>query len=124
MGEAERRRTVASLREDPILARRILEERYREVRELLHIGEEGAGAVDLDQARIGRLSRMDAIQQQAMAQDAERRRRQELHRIEAALKRLEVDDYGYCLACGEPIAAARLELDPAATHCVDCASRQ
>ena len=74
--------------------------------------------VELDQSRIGRLSR----QGQAMAQDAERRRKIELQKIEAALERIEAGDYGYCVNCGEEIPKARLDFDPAVASCVDCAS--
>jgi DnaK suppressor protein len=45
-----------------------------------------------------------------------------LKRIEAAMQRLESDDYGYCLRCGEMIAEPRLRADPAATLCISCAS--
>ena len=79
--------------------------------------------VELDQTRVGRLSRMDAMQVQAMAQAAEQRRRQELERIDAALARIADGSFGECLVCGELIATKRLELDPAATRCIDCARR-
>lgn len=77
--------------------------------------------VELDQTRVGRLSRMDALQGQAMAQETERRRKLELQRIDAALDRLDTDEYGYCLKCGDEISVKRLELDPAVTVCIDCA---
>lgn len=79
--------------------------------------------VELDQTRVGRLSRMDSLQRQAMAQEAERRRKLELQRIDAALERLDTDEYGYCLTCGEKISVKRLELDPAVTVCIECARR-
>ena len=93
--------------------------------ELQRVESAGADArrpVELDQTRIGRLSRMDALQDQAMALETDRRRRLEIERIEAALKRIEDGDYGYCLICGEDIPAKRLELDPATPVCIDCAS--
>lgn len=77
--------------------------------------------VELDQTMVGRLSRMDALQGQAMAQEVARRRETEIKRIEAALKRMDEGDYGYCVRCGEKIAVRRLELDPAAATCIDCA---
>ena len=92
--------------------------------ELLAVAESGAAAADtveLDQSRVGRLSRMDALQGQAMSREAKRRREQELQRIKAALERLEGGDYGLCLRCDEPIAAERLRIDPAATLCIRCA---
>ncbi len=77
--------------------------------------------VELDQTTTGRLSRMDALQSQAMAQAAERRRALQLQRIEQALKRLDEGWYGECIECGEWIARGRLELDPAALKCIECA---
>jgi DnaK suppressor protein len=85
-------------------------------------GDESA-PVELDQTRFGRLSRMDALQSQAMAAEVERRRGAELARIERALERIEEGEYGYCVACGEPIAGRRLELDPATPLCISCAAR-
>ncbi len=83
--------------------------------------QEERAPVELDQARIGRLSRMDALQGQAMAIEAERRRGIELKRIDAALQRLEDGSYGACLSCGENIPAERLSSDPMTPLCIDCA---
>lgn len=77
--------------------------------------------VQLDQQSVGRLSRMDALQVQAMAQAEEGRRQQRLRLIDAALKRIDEGDYGCCLSCGNDIPEKRLAFDPAATRCVDCA---
>ena len=92
--------------------------------ELLEQGiatEHDRDPVELDQTTVGRLSRMDALQSQAMALETERRRELEIQRIDAALKRIEDDDYGYCLTCGEEIAVKRLDFDPATPVCIDCA---
>lgn len=89
--------------------------------------ETGDGAektVELDQTRVGRLSRMDALQAQAMSIETGRRRRQKLVQIEAALRRIDEGEYGYCQECGEDIAEARLRFDPAVLLCIDCASRK
>lgn len=85
-------------------------------------GEDGK-PVELDQTRVGRLSRMDALQNQAMAQETERRRRQEMVLIDEALSRLANGTYGDCLECDEPIAEKRLAFDPSARLCIDCAER-
>ncbi|WP_164115122.1 TraR/DksA C4-type zinc finger protein [Sphingorhabdus sp. Alg239-R122] len=77
--------------------------------------------VTLDQQSVGRLSRMDAMQQQQMAEAEARRRTSDLARIEAALKRIDEDEYGWCASCGEAIASKRLEIDPMATQCIGCA---
>lgn len=78
-------------------------------------------AVALDQQSVGRLSRMDAMQQQAMQKATEAKRRHDLVRIEAAERRLRDGDYGYCEECGEEIAKRRLEIDPMAERCINCA---
>ncbi len=80
--------------------------------------------VELDQTSVGRLSRMDAMQQQAMALAIERRRAIALARIDAALARIEAGEYGWCVQCGEPISPKRLALDPALPTCVACAAQQ
>ena len=94
-----------------------------ELEAVAQTGSEAAQTVELDQQRVGRVSRMDALQQQAMGQESERRRKLELRRIAAALDRIDEGDYGYCLSCDELIATARLEFDPAATLCIDCAKK-
>jgi DnaK suppressor protein len=81
----------------------------------------GSQVVELDQTRVGRLSRIDAMQVEAMARETERRRRIELTRLRAALTRIDDGSYGECVICGEDIAEGRLEHDPAATVCIDCA---
>ena len=80
----------------------------------------GRDPVTLDQQSVGRLSRMDAMQQQSMDLAREERRQQRLGILAAALQRIEADDYGYCLRCDEPIKPARLQIDPAVTTCVSC----
>jgi DnaK suppressor protein len=65
---------------------------------------------------------MDAMQVQAMAAASQRMRAGERIRIAAALKRLDADEYGSCVQCGEAIAPARLETDPTLATCVKCAS--
>lgn len=99
---------------------RLLQEREA----LLQQGEDTSAdrrPVELDQQSVGRLSRMDAMQVQAMAKASEQRRQNHLRKIDAALKRIEKDEFGYCVACGEEIAPKRLELDPTVPRCIDCA---
>jgi DnaK suppressor protein len=84
-------------------------------------GAESGQTVELDQARIGRLSRMDALQTQAMSRATNRRRSENILRIRAALKRLDADEYGRCVRCGDAINPKRLELDPATALCIACA---
>jgi len=95
--------------------------------ELLKAGETGQQAeevVELDQTRVGRLSRMDAMQAQAMSQETGRRRRMHILAINSALARIENGDYGDCYDCGEIINPKRLEADPATRFCISCAEAQ
>jgi DnaK suppressor protein len=104
-------------------ARAALLARREELTALSDASAEARETVMLDQQSVGRLSRMDALQQQAIAQATERQRAAELVRIEQALKRIDAGDYGFCDDCGAEIAEKRLEIDPAATLCVRCAGR-
>lgn len=85
------------------------------------LAADAAAPVTLDQESVGRLSRMDALQVQAMALAGQRRRAAERGQIEAALRRNDEADYGWCIACGEEIAEARLRHNPAVSKCIECA---
>ncbi|WP_127144860.1 TraR/DksA family transcriptional regulator [Pelagibacterium montanilacus] len=78
--------------------------------------------IELDQQSVGRLSRMDALQGQAMATASHQRRLHRITALEAALQRMEDGEYGLCIECGEAIAPRRLEIDPAAAKCIRCAA--
>jgi DnaK suppressor protein len=83
---------------------------------------QSAEPVTLDQQAVGRVSRMDAIQQQQMAV-ANREQSTLLRKlVTTALLRVKSGEYGYCLQCGEPIAFARLEAQPFTPNCLDCQS--
>lgn len=86
------------------------------------VAEDARKTVTLDQASVGRLSRMDALQGQQMALAAQRRKQAMLSRVDSALARLERGEYGQCLECDEPIAEARLEFDPTTLFCLECAN--
>ena len=83
--------------------------------------KDGRKPVELDQTQQGRLSRMDAIQLQEMALEQNRRREFEIKRIDAALKRIEDGEFGFCNNCGENIPLKRLEVSPSTPLCLDCA---
>ena len=95
-----------------------------ELRALSDRSKDSRAPVELDQQSVGRLSRMDAMQQQSMDLAREERRRHRLAVLGAALRRVDEDEYGYCLACGEDILPERLEIDPAVTLCVSCQDRR
>lgn len=84
---------------------------------------DSAAPVELDQTRVGRLSRMDSMQQQAMAMEQNRRRDVQLKRIEGAFQRLDKGTYGLCVTCREPIGTERIEFDPTVFFCQACAAK-
>ena len=96
----------------------------QEVEAAVDAGADSASVVELDQSKVGRLSRKDAMQAQAMAQASEQRREQMLRNIEMALQRIDDGDYGLCRNCEEPINPKRLEFDPTALRCIDCESKR
>ena len=104
---------------------KIFKERLEQMREALRSGSEAAleaaKPVQLDQSSVGRLSRMDAMQGQAMAIETQRRRQILERRIERALKMIADDDFGVCESCDEDIDPRRLEVDPTNTLCIRCA---
>ena len=102
--------------------RGLLEARKAELIASVENAYESAAPVELDQQVQGRLSRMDAIQGQAMAQATIERRHVEISQIDAAFQRMEEGEFGYCVECGEGIAPKRLELNPAIARCIDCAT--
>lgn len=102
-----------------------IRKRLTELQEMLDresvASKETRATVELDQQSVGRLSRQDALQRQAMAEAEERRRSLQRKRIKAALKRLDDGEYGLCAVCGEEIAPGRLDRDPSVAVCVNCA---
>lgn len=102
-------------------ARTALEARLAELDTLDEMSAEGRAPVELQQDSVGRLSRIDAMQQQAMAQAEGRRRSAERSRIRGALARLDEGEWGWCVTCGEEIAEGRLLGDPSVATCVGCA---
>lgn len=106
---------------DSAAARQRLLDLKAELIALSQSADEDRKPVELDQQSVGRLSRMDSMQVQAMAKAADARRAQEIRRVDAALQRLDDDEYGWCVECGEEIEAKRLEVDPAAPRCAGCA---
>ncbi len=87
------------------------------------IGMEAKGPVELDQSKVGRLSRMDAMQGQHMELEAARRRQRQLLKIEGALLRIEADEYGNCFICEDEIDVRRLAFDLTSTRCIICADK-
>ena len=99
--------------------KQLLLSRKAELEELLSNVEDGAKPVSLDQP-IGRLSRMDALQQQSMSQANRMDAAIRLEQFKAALNRIGTEDFGCCVECDEEIDYARLQARPEAPFCIDC----
>ncbi|MBI1235609.1 MAG: TraR/DksA family transcriptional regulator [Alphaproteobacteria bacterium] len=106
---------------DLTAARQRLLDLKEELLALSRSGQDDRKPVELDQQSVGRLSRLDSMQVQAMARAADARRAMAIRQIDAALKRLDDGEYGWCVECGEEIAPKRLDSDPAAPRCSACA---
>ena len=94
-----------------------------ELSDSIAASSEEARPVDVDQP-IGRLSRVDAMQQQSMVaanRSAALRRRQQ---VEAALERIAGGEYGACQSCGEEIGHRRLQAAPETPFCIECQGRR
>lgn len=87
-------------------------------------GKSASDTVVLDQSKVGRLSRMDALQQQNMAQSTLRNIESRLRRVNRALAKIASGDFAYCDECGAVIEIARLEVQPEAPCCFACQSKQ
>lgn len=90
-----------------------------ELQHQLDSTRQSSEAVDLDQP-IGRLSRMDALQQQAMAKANRAGSAQRLQQVEVALQAIRQGRYGECRRCEEPVGYARLKARPESPLCLVC----
>ena len=100
--------------------RELLTRLRAEIKEGLVTNTQETDVVELDTA-IGRLSRMDAMQNQQMALELKRRQEARLHRVERSLKNIDKRKYGVCGKCRKPIDESRLEVQPDAVMCIRCA---
>lgn len=103
--------------------KKLLLTQQKELLDVRQSGKNAAATVKLDQTSVGRLSRMDAMQSQAMMQEAARRREQSLRDIEESLGKIESGDYGYCEECDEEIDEKRLLYSPTVCCCIECSSK-
>ena len=100
--------------------RAALEALIEELTRALAETAEAARPVALDQPAIGRVSRIDAIQQQKMTEANRASQRARLQLARAALHRLSEGEYGDCMACGEAIGRERLFARPDSLYCLEC----
>lgn len=95
-----------------------------ETTEAMRQSTQSAGVVELDQSGVGRVSRIDALQQQALAKGLLERLNLRKRKIDAALSRVDAGTYGKCCACQRELESDRLVADPAAVFCPDCAEER
>jgi DnaK suppressor protein len=91
-----------------------------ELKEQLEINKQATEVVQLDQTLVGRVSRIDALQQQSMAVSTREKARLKLKKVQHALNAMESGDYGYCRQCDEFISFGRLNAQPEASLCLPC----
>ena len=98
----------------------LIEKKLKELAIEDELGQGSQKIVELDQQSVGRLSRMDALQSQAMAQAQKRRRQVMKQALEYALRRLIDGEFGFCEECGDEIEVDRLMANPIITRCIAC----
>lgn len=103
---------------------RSLKALHDELLMLLDISSESGDTVELDQTKVGRLSRMDAMQQQEMSHACRAGYQKRLKDVQLALLNLKQGEYGWCDHCGENIDVRRLEVKPESRFCVKCQESQ
>jgi DnaK suppressor protein len=99
--------------------KKYLEEALHEVGKYLESSEDAAAAVAPDKG-LGRLSRMEAMQDQQLVMEMRRRKKRQLVEIKLAISRLEMGNYGTCVFCGKEISPERLEVAPEVQTCMSC----
>ena len=101
--------------------KKALDKRLKELEAVQAQSAESREPVALDQTATGRLSRMDALQVQAMALETDRRRDLEITRVDTAMDRMKEGEFGYCVTCGDEVETKRLDNDPSTPTCIGCA---
>jgi DnaK suppressor protein len=86
------------------------------------LGKSATDTVVLDQSKVGRISRMDAMQQQKMAESNMQHTVQRIKNVKLALNKFEEGAYSFCDECGNSIAFERLKIQPEAALCIECQS--
>ncbi len=104
---------VEDLRQD-------LERELRRLQRSIGASDRASEVVELDQTAVGRLSRMDSLQNQSMAKSLREREDVKLALILEALQRVEQGRYGLCTVCGNPIEIGRLTVFPESRECAGC----
>jgi DnaK suppressor protein len=99
-----------------------IDRQLRKLEKSMAVTDEAMKPVTLDQSAVGRLSRIDALQNQGMTRNLQDRERAKLGQLLAALERMDAGTYGACESCGDFIAYDRLLVFPEAATCQGCAA--
>ena len=91
-----------------------------EIDDYLSKTKDSAAAVEPDKG-LGRLSRMEAMQDQQMVLELRRRKKRQLLEVKNAISRIEQNLFGKCVFCGKKISSERLNVFPEVQSCVNCA---
>lgn len=75
---------------------------------------------EMDQTCIGRLSRIEALQNQSFTQGLKEREKIRFEQVLDALRRIEDGSYGICAACKVAIPSERLLVFPETRTCTRC----
>lgn len=97
-----------------------LDRALRKLERSMRTTEEALRPVKLDQTAVGRLSRIDSLQNQGLTRNLQEREQAKLGQVITALQRIDAGTYGVCTECGAPIPFARLEVFPETPTCTAC----
>lgn len=97
-----------------------LERQLGKLEKSMAVSDEALKPVQLDQTAVGRLSRIDSLQNQSMTRNLHQREQTQLAQILAALRRIESGTYGTCTVCGSEVEFGRLMVFPEAESCQGC----
>ena len=99
-----------------------LERQLSRLQQSMKVTDETLRTVELDQTAVGRLSRMDSLQNQSLSRGLRDREVVRLSQIREALARIEKGKFGVCTLCEGAILFERLFVFPEAPECADCVS--
>jgi len=105
---------------DQSIIKQIIIDKISKLEKQLALTQESSQTVELDQTLAGRVSRIDAIQQQKMAKSSFERDKKLLIKLKQTLNKLSDEYYGICDECDKPISLARLKIKPESEFCIGC----
>ena len=92
----------------------------RKLERSMRTTEEALQPVELDQTAVGRLSRIDSLQNQGLTRNLQEREQAKLGQILTAFERIEEGTYGVCVECEGAIPFERLQVFPETPTCTGC----